>query len=260
MEGDRATPSRAEVAQAPAPRAQRGSRRRRLFAGAGSVVAHAAILSAFLLARADAPKVVTEPPLMTVQLADARPAQDVAAAVAAPTPEPPKPKPQPPPPPRVVSRRVLTHRAPDARPEDAAPSGEGAAELSDAQLAGAATAGAGGAGRACDMTRRLQAALRRDARVQAAVAVADRAAGGGGKAHLLWDGDWIRSRGQEGEGLAAVREAIMWEVAFAPEACRAEPVHGLVLFSMADGPGSGRLVVGQGQWRWSDLLRPRGGG
>jgi hypothetical protein len=110
------------------------------------------------------------------------------------------------------------------------------------------------------MARRVQAALRKDPRVQAAVADAHRAAGPTSKALFLWNGDWIRSRGQEGEGLAAVREAIMWEVAFAPEACRAEPVHGLVLFSMNDGPGSAGLVVGSGNWHWSDMLRPRAGG
>ncbi len=110
------------------------------------------------------------------------------------------------------------------------------------------------------MARRLQSALRKARLVQAAVADAGRADGAGGKALYVWNGDWIQSRGQDGNGLAAVREAIMWEVAFAPEACRAEPVHGLVLFSLNDGPGSARLVVGSGVWRWSDLLRPRAGG
>jgi hypothetical protein len=109
------------------------------------------------------------------------------------------------------------------------------------------------------MVRRLQAALRKDPQVQAAVADA-RAAGAGGKALFVWNGDWIRSNGQDGAGLAAVREAIMWEVGFAPEACRTEPVHGLVMISLNDGPGAPRLVVGAGAWRWTDLLRPRPGG
>ncbi len=135
-----------------------------------------------------------------------------------------------------------------------------AAGLTEAQLAGAATAGSGsgegreGAGRACDMVRRLQAALRRDAHVQAAVAEAHRAQP---RAILVWNGDWIRSPGQDGKGLAGVRQAIALEVAFAPEACRAEPVHGLVLISLADAPGSARLVLGGGVWRWSDLLYAR---
>jgi hypothetical protein len=105
------------------------------------------------------------------------------------------------------------------------------------------------------MVRRVQAALRKDPRVRAAVADAETARGAPGQALYVWNGAWIRSRGQDGEGLAAAREAIMWEVAFAPETCRTQPVHGLVLFSMADGGGSG-LVVGGGTWRWSDLLRP----
>jgi hypothetical protein len=135
-------------------------------------------------------------------------------------------------------------------------------ELSDAQLAGALTAGGGGSGggsggggggRPCDMVRRLQDALRRDSKVQTAVAEARRTGG----ALLVWNGDWIQSAGEEGKGLASVRQAIMIEVAFAPEACRAEPVHGLVLISLNDGPGSARLALGSRAWRWSDLLFAR---
>ena len=76
-----------------------------------------------------------------------------------------------------------------------------------------------------------------------------------GKAIMLWNGDWVRSGGQDGKGLSAVREAVMWEVAFAPEACRNRPVHGLVLLSLAD--GATRFAIGSGDWRWSDLLGVR---
>jgi len=79
----------------------------------------------------------------------------------------------------------------------------------------------------------------------------------GGKAILLWNGDWVRSGGQEGKGLAAVREAVMWEVAFAPPACREARMHGLVLLSLTD--GGTRFAIGSGDWRWSDLLGLRGG-
>src|SRR5690606_3152694 len=90
--------------------------------------------------------------------------------------------------------------------------GEGMAEVGDGDLAGATTAGSGGGGGACNMTQRLQAALRKDRRVRAAVAEVNR-----GKALLIWDGDWVRHPAQDGHGLAAVREAIMWEVGFAPK-------------------------------------------
>lgn len=73
-----------------------------------------------------------------------------------------------------------------------------------------------------------------------------------GKAILLWNGDWVQSGGQEGRGLSAVREAIMWEVAFAPEACRNKREHGLILLSLAD--GRTRFALGAADWRWSDLL------
>ena len=99
------------------------------------------------------------------------------------------------------------------------------------------------------MARRLQAALRKDGRVRAAVAQARK-----DRAILVWNGGWVRHPGQEGDGLAVIREVMMWEIGFAPEACKRERVSGLVLFTLNDGPGSARLVVGHGTWRWSDLL------
>jgi hypothetical protein len=108
------------------------------------------------------------------------------------------------------------------------------------------------------MVRWLQAALRKDTLVQAAVSsIGPR---GAGKAILVWNGDWVATPGEDGKGLSAVREAILWEVGFAPKACRSAPVHGLVLLSMSDAPGVARLVLGARDWRWSDLLTPHGVG
>lgn len=101
------------------------------------------------------------------------------------------------------------------------------------------------------MVRWLQNALRKDSLVQAAVAQS------AGKAILVWNGDWVRSNQEDGKGLAAVREAIMWEVAFAPAACRAEAVHGLVVISLGEAPGASRLALGLSEWRWSDLVSTR---
>lgn len=124
------------------------------------------------------------------------------------------------------------------------------AELADGDLVGAATAGSGGGTAGdCDLPARLQRALRRDTRVQAAVGEVHR-----GRALRVWNGAWVRHPGQEGAGLAAVREAIVWEVGFAPEACRREPVKGLIVLSLADGPGAARLAIGGDTWRWTDLL------
>lgn len=170
-----------------------------------------------------------------------------------PTDKPPTPEP-PPPPPRNVARPAK-HPPPQAMaiPAGKGPKANGDSEVSDAELASASTAGAGG-GRSCNMTQWLQSALRKDARVQAAMADVDR-----GKAVRVWNGDWVRHGDQEGDGLAAVREAIMWEVGFAPLACRNEPVKGLVAISLNDGPAPARLVMGQGAWRWTDLLSLRSG-
>jgi hypothetical protein len=132
----------------------------------------------------------------------------------------------------------------------------GVAGVSDGELDGAATADSGGSGGACDMVRALQAALRKDALVQAAVASAGRS--GTGKAILVWNGDWVTTPGEAGRGLSAVREAILWQVGFSAPACRSASVHGLVAISLSDTPSVARLVLGGGDWRWSDLLTPRG--
>lgn len=242
---------RGDVGQA----GRRVARRRRLTTVGFSLACHAGLVAALLFVHGP-PMAPPEPQPILVQLVDPRPPAETPALASAPAP----PAAAQPPPPKALARR--SPRRPDVKPLLA---GEGKSrdagvELSEAQLASAASAGGGGgAGRPCDMARRLQAALRKDARVQAAVAEA-RAAGAGAKALFVWNGDWVRSSGQEGNGLAAVREAMMWEIGFAPEACRAEPVHGLVAFSLNDAPGGARLVVGAGAWRWTDLLKPKAGG
>jgi hypothetical protein len=144
-------------------------------------------------------------------------------------------------------------------PDSATPAPDDNSDLlSDSQLAGAASAGGEGAGGGgsggtgggggCDTARAVQQALRRDPLVHIAVEDAHRL----GKSVMLWNGDWVRSGAQDGKGLSAVREAIIWEVAFSPAACRNARIHGLVLLSLAD--GATRFAIGAGDWRWSDLL------
>jgi hypothetical protein len=167
------------------------------------------------------------------------------------------PTPQPPAPDKV---EAPTDFAQPASPRLAAPvlakiaiAPDNSDLLSESQLAGAASAGeGGGGGGGCDTAWRVQQALRRDPLVRAAVAGANRL----GAAILLWNGDWVRSGGEDGKGLSAAREAITWEVAYAPEACRNQRMHGLVLLSLAD--GRTRMAIGSGDWRWSDLLGLRG--
>ncbi|MFI4934457.1 MAG: hypothetical protein ACHP7N_07550 [Caulobacterales bacterium] len=232
--------------------------RQRLGAVATSIAAHGALLAALIVGQT-APARLVEPEAINVSLLRLAPP-------APPVPPPPAPKPalQAAAPKETVepapTRSMVRHATPteaDALPEpparaDGAPSqGSG---LTDAQLAGAASAGSGSPGGSCDMARRVQTALRRDPLVQAALSQGVRAGAPTSKAIMIWDGDWVQSPSEDGKGLAAVREAMMWEIAFAPKACRTEPVRGLVLFSMNEAPGAARLVVGQGEWRWSDLL------
>jgi hypothetical protein len=220
-------------------------RRQGLLGAAPSVVGHLAILAIFFLVQKPLPAVTVEDAPVSVSLipgdkpAPAREAQAQA----------PKPKTAP------LQRHTLVRRA-ALRPPPAAPPADkdskppqSGVELSASDLAGAASADSGGGGGSCDLARQLQGALRRDPLVQAAVA------GQAGKAIMVWNGDWVRSGGEDGKGMAAVREAMIWEIAFAPETCRTKPVHGLVLLSMNSAPGAARLAVGAGEWRWSDLLK-----
>jgi hypothetical protein len=231
-----------------APRLRRLLKKRRIhLAGALSVLFHLGLILALLSAHV-APITRAEPEPIVVELVNVRP---LAAPIEKPA--PPNPTPVKPPPPRNIFRK--TPAPPRDVPVQAAgkgPTAEGTDELSESQIASAATAGGGAPGGSCDMVGWLQRALRKDAMVQNAVAEAHR-----GKALIVWNGDWVRHGDQDGAGLAAVREAIMWEVAFAPVACRAKPVRGLVMISLNDGPGAARIVVGAGNWHWSDLLLSR---
>jgi hypothetical protein len=54
---------------------------------------------------------------------------------------------------------------------------------------------------------------------------------------------------EEGKCLAALRKALMWEVRFAGAAWRNQPIHGLVLVTLAD---NAPFALGTEIWRWSD--------
>jgi hypothetical protein len=236
---------------------------RRPWALSLSLLAHAGLLAAVLTA-VPAPHRYEAP--------DALPVEVVAPRVL-PEPKPPQPaperkakaeaapaKPVPPRPPPALAAREARAPAPDVAPLRIAVAREAAAsdEVSDAELAGAAQAGAGGGagdGAGCDMAAWLQGRLRRDARVQAAMTAARPE-----RPLMVWNGAWVRHGAEEGAGLAQVRESIMWEVGFAPAACRSQAVRGLVVLSLADAPGAPRLVLGRASWRWSDLLFARGAG
>lgn len=239
------------MTQAPRPRATRT----RLLTAAVSAVCHLAVLLAFVGAPADAPPRI-DPPAVQVRLVELRPEPPAPPAPkpgpepSAPAADPPKPAPEPPR--KIAARRPAARPDAPSLPVDAGPQGPSDADVSDAELASAAGVGVGrgsGGGRTCDMLAWLQRKLRDDRRVQAAMAAVH-----DGRAIRVWNGDWVRHPGQEGNGLAAVREAIMWEVAFAPEACRRQRVQGLVQVSLNDAPGSARVVMGSADWRWSDVV------
>ncbi len=214
------------------------------------------------------PERPVEPPVTALLLEPPPPAPAPAPAEA---PAPPAPAAAAPPVRPASAPPLLTPRPPrrpppaDVRPLAAAPAQADAAGvfLGEGALAGARVAGPGaggggdGSGQGCDMVRRLQDALAADADIRAAVDRSHRAMGPRDGAILVWNGEWLRSPGQDGKGLAGVRQAIAMEVAFAPEACRAEPVRGLVVIALDDGPAGPKLALGTGHWRWSQLLSAR---
>jgi hypothetical protein len=228
-----------------------------------SLLAHAAFVLVLLLVVAPAPAPV-EPPPVNVSLApginrsaapgEAAPAAPTKAAATAPEPKSPVRKTRIPPPPEIEAVTSGNARTLSPVTEVTAAELAGAATAEGAGSGGAGGSGAGAGGGACNMVRRIQEALRRDQLVLAAANTPAAA----GKAVRVWNGDWVQSTGEDGKGLAAVREAIMWEVAFAPASCRAQPVHGLVLISLNDGAGATRLALGTSDWRWSDLLGLQG--
>lgn len=196
---------------------------------------HAALIAAFLWPRAAPPPPPAQPALVLVSVAKQPPGAAAREDIGSFNPVQPSA-------PQAAAPTVTITR----------PASDTSDLLNAAQLAGAAVAGGGGNGGGCDMARLVQQALRRDPMVRMAVADAHRT----GTAILLWNGDWVQSGAEEGKGLSVVREAILWEVGFAPQACREMPMHGLVLLSLAD--GGTRFAIGTGEWRWSDILGLRG--
>ncbi|OYX59202.1 MAG: hypothetical protein B7Y86_01715 [Brevundimonas subvibrioides] len=286
-------PSPESQTRKPAPEtaATRRSRRAWLPGAAVSAALHIGLLLAFLTV-APTPKIFSvEPPPEPIIVSLTPPPPPLAVAEPDPPPgpaepsraaEPPAPTALAPTPPRPrppAAPRLPRPAPPEVEPLSVAPAPPGPAPapppagLTQAQLAGAATAGSGsggggsgeagggggpgiGAGR-CDMIQRVQDALRDNPGVVAAVGRAHHALPASRHALLVWDGDWVMNPGEEGRGLAGLRQAIAVAIAFAPAACRRQSMRGLVLLTLAEGADSPRLALGQSQWRWSDLTGAR---
>ena len=168
-----------------------------------SVVGHGALLGVLVARQPEALPTVAERPVMMVSLVPpwvpppppgpAVPTATVAKSATAPQTASTV----------AVPKRQLARpaRNPTMVPTVLAGDSGPATGLGDSLLAGATTVGSGqGEGGGCNMLRRLQEALRKDRRVQAAVGEADHVG-----AIMVWNGDWVRHPGQEGAGLAAVR-------------------------------------------------------
>jgi hypothetical protein len=246
----------------PAPRRKR--RGWQAGAVAVSAAAHLGVAAAILMARDQTPQYAhVDPPFVRLVAWTPPPPPKPPAKVPDPSPSPEQPKHAAKVTPPVQRSIARVSRAPTiddflpVTPAAKTSTVQSQGELTDADLAGASTSGSGsGGGGECNMARRIENALRKDGLVQAAVAEAS----GSSKAIMVWNGDWVQSHSEDGKGLAAVREAIIWEIAFAPAACRAQAMHGLMLLSLRDSSGTARLALGHGDWRWSDLLALRHSG
>lgn len=244
--------------------ARRTTRRNQLVAGVVSVTLHVGFLAAFMAGQVQPMRRWEPPQIVPVTLVEPLIQQPDTLNEPAPAPpadlppadNPPKASPPPPPQPptklKVRDAKPSPTVAPVVASERATPVANFTV-VGEGQLAGATGAESGGGGGACNMVRRLQDKLRKDAAVQRAMARAHSESGAGRGAVLVWNGDWVRSPGEEGKGLAVVREAILFEVGFAPAACRAEPMRGLVVISLNEA-GTVRLALGHSQWKWSDML------
>jgi len=201
--------------------------------------------------------ILRDPAPMMVELIQLPPPLPIPPPPPAPPSSEPTPEPAPAEPPKRRSvARPTPHPPPEIAPIAAGkdPKPQTGVELSESDIIGATTSASGAGGGTCNMARWLEGQLRKDYRVRAAMADVNR-----GRPILVWNGSWIIHPGQEGAGLAAVREVLMWEIAFAPEACRSKPVRGLIMLSLNDGPSGARLAFGAGEWRWSDMLFAHGG-
>ena len=168
-----------------------------------------------------------------------------------PAPTPPKASPAPkkaPPPRKRAPHKVALRSSPIVQDKPALHQVNFGPGLSDTALFGAAEAGSREGGGACKMAARLQASLLKDSIAQSALANLN------GRAIMVWNGAWVRFDGEDGNGLSAVREAVMWDIAFAPKACQDEQMHGLVVLKA----GRGRIALGGGAWRWGDLVTRHG--
>ena len=118
------------------------------------------------------------------------------------------------------------------------------------------TAATSALGEACHLSEWLRLALQEDPQVQAALVAVPRPARSIANALMLWDGDWVEPRMQNGQSVATIRAALMAGIRAAPQACQDEAVRGPELLTLTEGASVTILAVGSGAWRWADLLEP----
>jgi hypothetical protein len=218
-----------------------------------SVLAHAAVLAVLLRAPSPTAASAAAEGLIGVSLLDGKPAvAQHSAAVNKPRPRQiSKPAPEheaprlPVDPPDIVPQYVDFEPAADEERLNRDPSQDPVA---------VAVAESAAPGHSCQLGGWLQAALRADPAVQAALAAIPRADRSIANAIMLWDVRWVRQPSSALNGASALRSALMVGVRAAPAECQTQLIRGPELLALTDSSGTTLIAIGSGEWRWADLL------
>jgi hypothetical protein len=127
-------------------------------------------------------------------------------------------------------------------------------EAVSAKVAAAASAASGSSGDPCALGEWLQAALKDDPAVQAALSNVPASARSVANAVMLWNGQWFSPPPSAAQGLASIRALVVAGIASAPEGCRSQAITGPILITVGEAMAPTVLAVGSGEWRWQDLL------
>jgi hypothetical protein len=132
--------------------------------------------------------------------------------------------------------------------------GEASSQAQAATAVGrVATAGSGGD--ACGLAALLSRKLQADADLRANLARLPRDARSVANAVMLWDGGWVTARTRDAEvALAGVRASLRAATAGVDVGCLEQAQAGPNLLTIVEDDIATVLVVGSGDWSWSDVL------
>lgn len=151
-------------------------------------------------------------------------------------------------PPQLPSGRVAFHFEPIAA--------EATIPTLPADMPGVSTDAGAAPGGTCDLTDVVQANLRADPELQAALDRLPRSDRSVASAVMLWDGHWIVGASPAArDTLTKIRAVVIATIEAASLPCRTSSQTGPRLMSLRGEPDT-ILALGSGKWRWADLASP----